>query len=77
MEKEFYVLVEMLSHKTHIDRSFNALKAKIGGYSDDDIRKLLMAVGAQKDRGRNDGKEWWFLGSRQGERNQRRNEKNM
>ncbi|MGS2718452.1 hypothetical protein ACVBE9_09785 [Eionea flava] len=49
------LLIEMLNHKNHIDRSFNALKGKIGGYSEDEIRRLLMAVGAQQARGKTDG----------------------
>jgi hypothetical protein len=71
------LLIEMLNHENHIDRSFNALKGKIGGYSEDEIRRLLMAVGAQQARGKTDGKEWWYLTSRQEERNQRKNEKNI
>jgi hypothetical protein len=60
-------LIEMLSHKSYTDRSFAALKAPIGGYSDDEIRQLLHEVGARKTN-REDGSEWWYLLSRQEER---------
>src|SRR3546814_8819906 len=35
------VLQEMLNHKSYTDRSFLALKERIGGYSDDQIRQFL------------------------------------
>ncbi len=66
------LLIEMLNHKTHIDRSFDALKAKVAGFSDDEIRRFLMGIGTQKVRGRDDGKEMYYLNSRQEERNERR-----
>jgi hypothetical protein len=40
------LLLDMLNHRTHIDRTFDALKKRIGGYSDDEVRKLLMELGA-------------------------------
>jgi hypothetical protein len=67
------LLISMLWNRKHIDRSFDALKAKIGGYTDDQIRRFLVDVGAQKVRGRSDGKEYWFLTERNQERNERRN----
>ena len=60
-------LTEMLSHRSYTDRSFSALKAQIGGYSDDEIRQLLHEVGAKK-ASHEDGTEWWYLLSRQEER---------
>ena len=66
------LLIEMLNHETHIDRSFDALKAKVAGFEEDEIRRLLMAVDAQKVRGREDGKEMYYIKSRENERNQRR-----
>jgi hypothetical protein len=65
------LLIEMLSHKSHIDRSFDALTAKVAGFHDDEIRRLLMASVAQKVRGRDDEKEMYYLSSRQAERNDR------
>lgn len=64
-------LTEMLSHSSYTDRSFSALKAPIGGYSDDEIRQLLHEVGAKKTS-RDDGTEWWYLLSRQEERREKR-----
>jgi hypothetical protein len=61
------MLTEMLNHRSHIDRSFEALSAPIGGFSDDDIRQLLHEIGAKKSI-RDDGTEWWYLLSRQDER---------
>jgi DNA-binding PadR family transcriptional regulator len=40
------LLLDMLNHRTHIDRTFDALKKRIGGYSDDEVRKLLMELSA-------------------------------
>ena len=67
------LLMEMLNHRKYTDRTFSALKKRIGGYSDHDIRKMLMEVGAQKVRGKSDGREMWYLTERQEERNKRRN----
>lgn len=61
------LLSDMLNHQTHIERSFTALRAPIGGYSDDQIRVFLHDIGAKKVA-RNDGTEWWYLLSRQAER---------
>ena len=68
-------LTEMLSHNSYTDRSFSALKAPIGGYSDDEIRQLLHEVGAKKTSGADDT-EWWYLLSRQEERREKRQAKN-
>lgn len=62
------VLTEMLNHRSYTDRSFSALKAPIGGYSDDEIRQFLHEVGATKKTSREDGTEWWYLLSRKDER---------
>lgn len=62
------ILLEMLNHHQYIDRSFLALRERVGGYTDDELRQLLHAVGARKIS-REDGKvEWWYLNSRQQER---------
>ena len=68
-------LAEMLSHRSYTDRSFPALKAPIGGYSDDEIRQFLHEVGAKKTS-REDGTEWWYLLSRQEERIAKRQTQN-
>lgn len=60
------LLLEMLSHSSYTDRSFDALKQPIGGYNADEVRKFLHEVGAKKvDR---DGEEWWYLIKREDER---------
>jgi hypothetical protein len=69
-------LTEMLSHSSYTDRSFSALKAPIGGYSEDEIRQLLHEVGAKKTS-RDDGTEWWYLLSRQDERKAKRQAQNL
>jgi nitrogen fixation-related uncharacterized protein len=61
------LLIDMLNHRSYTDRSFTALKAPIGGYSDDEVRQFLHEVGAKKVT-REDGSEWWYLLSRQEER---------
>ncbi len=83
-EKEMYVLknqsaenvkallVEMLSHKSYTDRSFEAIRKKIGGYSDDEVRQLLHEVGAKKATRTDGDEEWWYLASREQERIEKR-----
>ena len=61
------ILLAMLNHRTHIDRSFGALSRPIGGYSDDEIRKLLHEIEAKRVE-RPGGEEFWYLQERQGER---------
>jgi hypothetical protein len=68
------LLVEMLSHKSYTDRSFEALKSPIGGYTDDEVRQLLHEIKAKKVS-RKDDSEWWYLLSREDERIQKRKEK--
>lgn len=64
------ILEEMLNHKKYVDRSFEALKGKIGGFNDDEIRKILLEIGAIKAIRKDDGTEWWYLKDRREERNQ-------
>ena len=64
------ILTEMLNHKSYTDRSFEALKKPIGGFSDDEIRQLLHEIDAKRAT-RSDGKEWWYLISREDERIQK------
>ena len=59
------VLLDMLNHRTHVRRSFGAISKRIGGYSDDEIRRLLHEVNAKK-AGTNEG-EWWYLAEREDE----------
>ena len=62
------ILTEMLNHRSYIDRSFVALKAAVGGYSDDEIRQFLHEVGAKKTSRENGSEEWWYLAARNEER---------
>lgn len=60
------LLKEMLSHSSYTDRSFDALRKPIGGYSDDEVRKFLHEVSAKRIA--RDGEEWWYLIAREEER---------
>lgn len=62
------ILTEMLNHRSYTDRSFVALKAAVGGYSDDQVRKFLHEVGAKKTSREGGTDEWWYLASRSEER---------
>lgn len=55
-----------LSHKSYTDRSFDVLKKHLGGFSEDDLRKILVRAGAIRTF-REDGAEWWRLLSRMDE----------
>ncbi len=62
------VLFEMLNHKSYTDRSFAAIRERVGGFTDDELRQLLHEVGARKTS-RDDGfEEWWYLETRRQER---------
>jgi hypothetical protein len=56
-----------LSHKSFTDRSFDVLKKHLGGFEDDELRKILVRAGAVRTY-REDDSEWWYLLSRMGER---------
>lgn len=55
-----------LNHKSYTDRSFETLKKHLGGFGDDDLRKILVRAGAIRTY-RDDGSEWWRLLSRMDE----------
>lgn len=55
-----------LSHKSFTDRSFEMLKKNLGGFTEDDLRKILVRAGAIRTF-RDDGTEWWRLLSRMDE----------
>lgn len=52
-----------LNHKGYTDRSFNVLKKHLGGFKNDDLRKILVRAGAIRTY-KEDGSEWWRLLSR-------------
>ncbi|GAB3259666.1 hypothetical protein [Chitinimonas naiadis] len=55
-----------LSHKSFTDRSFDTLQQHLGGFEDDELRKILVRAGAIR-LVRDDGSEWWRLLSRMDE----------
>jgi hypothetical protein len=55
-----------LSHKSFTDRSFETLRRHLGGFEDDELRKILVRAGAMRVY-REDGSEWWRLLSRMDE----------
>jgi carbamate kinase len=55
-----------LSHKSFTDRSFETLRKSLGGFDDDELRKILVRAGAIRVY-RDDGSEWWRLVSRMDE----------
>ena len=55
-----------LGHKNFTDRSFETLRMHLGGFEDDELRKILVRAGAIRIY-RSDGTEWWRLLSRMDE----------
>jgi hypothetical protein len=55
-----------LGHKSFTDRSFETLRSHLGGFGDDELRKILVRAGAIRVV-REDGSEWWRLLSRMDE----------
>lgn len=55
-----------LGHKGYTDRSFEVLQKHLGGFGDDELRKILVRAGAIRTY-RDDGSEWWRLLSRMDE----------
>ena len=55
-----------LEHKAFTDRSFETLRNHLGGFEDDELRKILVRAGAIRVY-REDGSEWWRLLSRMDE----------
>ena len=55
-----------LSHQSYTDRSFATLQKHLGGFEDDELRKILVRAGAIRTY-RDDGSEWWRLLSRMDE----------
>ena len=55
-----------LSHKGFTDRSFETLRMHLGGFDDDELRRILVRAGAMRVY-RDDGSEWWRLLSRMDE----------
>lgn len=49
-----------LSHRGYTDRSFDVLRKHLGGFEDDELRRILVRAGAVRTY-RDDGSEWWRL----------------
>jgi hypothetical protein len=62
-----------LSHRAYTDRSFDTLRNHLGGFGDDELRKILVRAGAIRVY-REDGSEWWRLLSRMEEYIERKRE---
>lgn len=58
--------LHFLSHAGYTDRSFETLKNHLGGFDDDELRRILVRAGAIRTF-REDGSEWWRLLSRMDE----------
>jgi len=60
--------IHFLSHKKYTDRSFEMLKERLGGFEDDELRKILVRAGAVRFYRNDDpNNEWWRLLSRMDE----------
>lgn len=55
-----------LMHRGYTDRSFTLLRTRLGGFEEDELRRILVRAGAVRYI-RDDGSEWWRLLSREGE----------
>ncbi|MEY8239831.1 MAG: hypothetical protein RPT25_05775 [Cycloclasticus sp.] len=51
---------ELLSNEKWTQRSFDAIKKRLGGFEDDELRKVLVRSGAVRFEGLN-GEELWGL----------------
>ena len=63
-----------LNHKGYTDRSFDFLSKRLGGFENDELRKILVRAGAVRYI-RGDGKEYWRLLSRSEEANNKKTQK--
>ena len=62
------IIKDLLNHRSHTDRSFDAIRKRIGGYDEDEIRKMLHEVGAKPTTRKGSSVEWWYLMERAQER---------
>ncbi len=58
--------LHFLNHASYTDRSFETLKKHLGGFEDNELRKILVRAGAIRTY-REDNSEWWRLLSRMDE----------
>lgn len=59
-------IVRLLRHRNCSKRSFEAIQARIGGFGDDELRRLLVRAGAVRF-GNGKGEEFWGLRDRNDE----------
>ncbi len=60
--------IHFLSHKGYTDRSFETLRERLGGFEDDELRKILVRAGAVRFyREDQEPGEWWRLLNRMDE----------
>ena len=52
---------QLLEHKNWKRRSFKAIKHRLGGFDDDELRKILVRAGAIRFEDRNTKEEFWGL----------------
>jgi hypothetical protein len=50
-----------LNHKKHVDRSFSVLREHLGGFEDDELRKILVRAGAIRVIRKDSQEEMWTL----------------
>ena len=67
-------LKNRLKHKDYVERSFIALKKGFGGFNDNEIRRMLTGINAERII-RTDKSEWWYLRDRNEERKERKKKK--
>ncbi|MEG4574689.1 hypothetical protein QUA56_18650 [Microcoleus sp. N3A4] len=52
---------QLLEHENWQRRSFKAIKHRLGGFDDDELRKILVRAGAIRFEDRNTKEEFWGL----------------
>jgi hypothetical protein len=52
---------ELLESKEWKKRSFTTIKARLGGFTDDELRKVLVRAGAVRFKGKDGNEELWGL----------------
>jgi len=60
-------LLELLNHKKYPERKFETIRKRIGAYSDEELRLILIEVGGIKVKSKN-GEEIWYLKERNNDR---------
>ena len=55
------VVVSLLTHEKWKQRSFDAIKKRLGGFQDDELRKILVRAGAVCFQGQEDEELWGLI----------------